>query len=207
MPNLALPKKSTTWVKTYGLDCCTIYNNKPYFFLFADIDTKDKEALLKVLTIFCKRNLSCYHYETTKGYHVISPTMLTVREWVNYKRALSYLEYRFDTIRISKRVGDGKKLFYNHYNKHFRRMESKSFHNLFRNLFGYSEIENNLQIVSTILQYTTYMQLKLKNNAMYGVGESLSSPSGFVKNMSCMTLCPYCYEELTQEQKKNHYCV
>ena len=35
------PKKSTEWVKTFGLDSATVYKGKPYFFLFADIDTKD----------------------------------------------------------------------------------------------------------------------------------------------------------------------
>ena len=42
------PKKSTEWVKTFGLDSVTVYKGKPYFFLFADIDTKDTEKLLKV---------------------------------------------------------------------------------------------------------------------------------------------------------------
>jgi hypothetical protein len=100
------PKNSTNWVKTFGLDSVTIYNKKPYFFLFADLDTKDKEELLKVLVIFQRRGLSCYHYETTKGYHVVSPTMLTIREWVLHKKALDFLQYRFDTIRISKRALD-----------------------------------------------------------------------------------------------------
>ena len=82
------PKKSTEWVKTFGLDSATVYKGKPYFFLFADIDTKDTEELLKVLVIFQRRGLSCYHYETTKGFHVVSPTMLTIREWVLHKKAL-----------------------------------------------------------------------------------------------------------------------
>ena len=37
------PETTTHWVKTFGLDAVTIYKGKPYFFLFADIDTKDKE--------------------------------------------------------------------------------------------------------------------------------------------------------------------
>ena len=36
------PKQSTEWVKTFGLDSATVYKGKPYFFLFADIDTKDE---------------------------------------------------------------------------------------------------------------------------------------------------------------------
>ena len=99
--------------------------------------------------------------------------MLTIREWVLHKKALDFLEYRFDTIRISKRSTDGKKLFFNHYNKHYRRMESSSLHNMLRNIYGYSEVEKNKQIVFTNLQFTTYMQLKFKKKCTCVVGESL----------------------------------
>ena len=160
------PQKSTHWVDTMGIDAITIYNDKPYFFLFADIDTKEPELLLRILVIFERRHLSCYHYETTKGYHVISPTMLTIREFLHHKRALDFLDYRFDTIRLTKRNSDGTILFFNHYNKHFRRKESKSLHNLLRNIYGYSEIEPNENYINTRLQYTNYMQLKLKSNTL-----------------------------------------
>ena len=167
------PKKSTQWLKTVGLDAVTIYDNNPYFFLFADIDTKNKEELLKVIVTFQRRGLSCYHYETTKGFHVISPTMLTIREWVLHKKALDFLQYRFDTIRITRRLKDGKKLFFNHYNKHYRRFESANLHDMLRKKFHYSPIEKHQKIVQTKLQYTIYMQLKFKNNTTFVVGESL----------------------------------
>jgi hypothetical protein len=156
------PQKSTQWVDTMGVDAVTIFDNKPYFFLFADIDTKDTEILLKILVIFQRRQLSCYHYETTKGYHVVSPTMLTIREFLHHKKALDFLDYRFDTIRLTKRSSDGSELFFNHFNKHFRRKESKTLHNLLRNLYGYSEIEPNENYVNTSLCYTQYSQLKLR---------------------------------------------
>ena len=156
------PQKSTQWVDTMGIDAVTIYNDKPYFFLFADIDTKDPEFLLKILVIFQRRHLSCYHYETTKGYHVISPTMLNIREFMQHKMALDFLDYRFDTIRLTKRKTDKPILFFNHFNKHLRRKESKSLHNLLRNIYGYSEIEPNENYINTRLQYTNYMQLKLQ---------------------------------------------
>ena len=160
--NTMNPEKSTHWVNTLGVDAVTIYQNKSYFFLFADIDTKDTEALLKILVIFQRRHLSCYHYETTKGYHVISPTLLNIREFMNHKMALDFLDYRFDTIRLSKRKTDGSRLFFNHFNKHFRRKESKSLHNLIRNLYGCSEIEPNENYINTSLSFTQYMQLKLQ---------------------------------------------
>ena len=160
------PQKSTQWIDTMGIDAVTIFDDKPYFFLFADIDTKDTELLLKILIIFQRRQLSCYHYETTKGYHVVSPTMLTIREFLHHKKALDFLDYRFDTIRLTKRNTDGSKLFFNHFNKHFRRKESKSLHNLLRNLYRYSEIEPNENYVNTSLCYTQYSQLKLKTNTL-----------------------------------------
>ena len=156
------PQKSTQWVDTMGIDAVTIYNDKPYFFLFADIDTKEPELLLRILVIFQRRHLSCYHYETTKGYHVISPCLLHIRLWLKFQKDLSFLDYRFDTIRISKRYGEKPTLYYNHFNKHFRHLESKSFHNLIRNIYNYSEIEPNENYINTRLSFTQYMQLKLR---------------------------------------------
>ena len=50
-------------------------------------------------------------------------------------------------------------------------MESSSLHNMLRNIYGYSEVEKNKQIVFTDLQFTTYMQLKFKKNATCVVPE------------------------------------
>ena len=160
------PQKSTQYVKTLGLNATTIYNNEVYFFLFADIDTKDKPTLERVLNIFANHNLTCYHYETIKGYHVISPCLLHIRLWLKFQKDLSFLDYRFDTIRISKRYGEKPTLYYNHFNKHFRHLESKSFHNLIRNIYNYSEIEPNENYINTKLSFTQYMQLKLRPNTL-----------------------------------------
>ena len=157
------PHKSTEKIKTTGLNATTIYNNEVYFFLFADIDTKDKAALEKVLNIFANHHLTTYHYETSKGYHIISPCLLHVRLWIKYQKDLAFLDYRFDTIRISKRLGDKPTLYYDHFNKHYRHLESKTFHNLFRNIYGYSEIEPHDEIINTELSFTQYDQLKLKS--------------------------------------------
>tara|TARA_R100001086_G_scaffold243950_1_gene173185 strand:- start:457 stop:1047 length:591 start_codon:yes stop_codon:yes gene_type:complete len=156
------PEKSTQYVKTLGLNTTTIYDDETYFFLFADIDTKDSSMLEKVLNIFNNHHLSCYHYETSKGYHVISPCLLHVRLWLKFQKDLSFLDYRFDTIRISKRFDDKPDLYFNHFNKHFRHLESKSFHNLIRNIYRYSEIEPNENYINTSLSFTQYMQLKLQ---------------------------------------------
>jgi len=163
------PRKGVQWVKTFGLNAPTIYNNETYFFLFADIDTKDPELLQKILTIYQRRQLSCYHYETTKGFHVISPTMLNIREFMLHKMALDFLEYRFDTIRLTRRETDSPVLFFDHFNKHFRRKESKSLHNLLRNIYNCSEIEPNENYINTRLSFTEYMQLKLKSKTLESI--------------------------------------
>ena len=42
---------SITKNETLGLEAVTTFNEKPYFFLISDIDSKDSEELLKVLKI------------------------------------------------------------------------------------------------------------------------------------------------------------
>ena len=163
------PSKSAYYVKTLGLNATTIHDSKVYFFLFADIDTKDNSILEKVLNIFANHHLTCYHYETLKGHHVISPCLLHVRLWLKFQKDLSFLDYRFDTIRISKRLGDKPILFYNHFNKHFRHLESKTFHNLMRNIYNCSEIEPNENYINTRLSFTEYMQLKLKSETLESI--------------------------------------
>ena len=175
--NTMNPEKSTQYVKTLGLNTTTIYDDETYFFLFADIDTKDISVLEKVLNIFNNHHLSCYHYETSKGYHVISPCLLHVRLWLKFQKDLSFLDYRFDTIRISKRFDDKPDLYFNHFNKHFRHLESKSFHNLIRNIYKYSEIEPNKNYINTSLSFTQYMQLKIKPNTL----DALSGGSVFME--------------------------
>ena len=73
---------SITKNETLGLEAVTIFNEKPYFFLFSDIDSKDKDELLKVLKFYEKWHYSCYYYETTKGFHIVSPVLLTFRTWL-----------------------------------------------------------------------------------------------------------------------------
>ena len=79
---------SITKNETLGLEAVTIFNEKPYFFLFSDIDSKDSEELLKVLKYYEKWNYSVYYYETTKGYHIVSPVMMTFRTWLSRIQSL-----------------------------------------------------------------------------------------------------------------------
>ena len=157
---------SITKNETLGLEAVTIFNEKPYFFLFSDIDSKDKDELLKVLKFYQKRHLSCYYYETTKGYHVVSPILMTFRTWLFRIRALKELvpQYSFGAIRISKRPTDGTTAYYQNWNDRKQR-ESFSLHVLMNEIF----FTNNVKMVKpkkTKLNYIWYDQLNFKSSSI-----------------------------------------
>ena len=157
---------SITKNETLGLEAVTNFNEKSYFFLFADIDSKDENELLKVLKFYQKRHLSCYYYETTKGYHVASPVLLTFRTWLFRIRALRELvpQYSFGAIRISKRSTDGATAYYQNWNDRKQR-ESFSFHALMSEIF----FTTNVKMVKpkkTKLNYIWYDQLNFKSSSI-----------------------------------------
>jgi len=157
---------SITKNETLGLEAVTIFNEKPYFFLFSDIDSKDKDELLKVLKFYQKRHLSCYYYETTKGYHVVSPILMTFRTWLFRIRALKELvpQYSFGAIRISKRPTDSSTAYYQNWNDR-KQKESLSLHVLMNEIF----FTNNVKMVKpkkTKLNYIWYDQLNFKSSSI-----------------------------------------
>jgi len=146
-------------IKTLGLESVTIFNNKSYFFLFADIDTKDKEQLLSIMKYFEKWNYSIYVYETTKGYHIISPVLLTFRTWLFRTESLrkKVPHYRFGALRISRRNTDSKICYFYQWN-YRKYKESQSISDLLNLQF---EIKNEKLIKprKTKLSYVWYDQL------------------------------------------------
>jgi len=92
-----------------GVEAMTVHNEHPYFFLFMELDDKDPEHLRIVLDFFSKRRLAFLWYETCKGQHIISPCLLTLREWDLAKRELAELSlnyYHNLAIRIDTKKGD-----------------------------------------------------------------------------------------------------
>ena len=92
-----------------GVEAMTVHNEHPYFFLFMELDDKDPEHLRIVLDFFSKRRLAFLWYETAKGTHIISPCLLTLREWDLAKRELAELNlnyYHNLAIRIDTKKGD-----------------------------------------------------------------------------------------------------
>lgn len=132
-----LPKTITKEETVSAVEAlCLDEFNHPYFFLFADIDTKDPESLLSVLKFYRINHLSCYYYETAKGWHVLSPCMIKFRAWTRLRERLSNLleSYHFDALRISHRYGDSFQLFFDMNNdKRFK--ESINLHSLICNKF------------------------------------------------------------------------
>ena len=76
-------KSKFGWIPLTGLSCVCVRGVTPYFFLFCDVDTLDIEVLRQALKFFSKNGLSCYWYETLKGYHIVSPCLLNVSQWKN----------------------------------------------------------------------------------------------------------------------------
>jgi len=105
-------KSKPRWFHVIGLSCCCVRGVNPYFFLFSDIDTKEKEYLRMCLKFFAKNELSCYYYHTAKGYHVISPCLLNIEQWSDMKLALGKIMrnyYEFLVLRWSnKKIKDNK---------------------------------------------------------------------------------------------------
>jgi hypothetical protein len=158
---------SITKNETLGLEAVTTFNEKPYFFLFSDIDTKDKDELLKVLKFYQKRHLSCYYYETTKGYHVVSPILMTFRTWLFRIRSLRELvpQYSFGAIRISKRPFESSIAYYQDWNDR-KQKESSSFHALMSEIFYVMKAVKQVKPKKTKLNYIWYDQLNFKSSSI-----------------------------------------
>lgn len=95
--------------KYLGLICHTIYKSQVKYFIFIDIDTKDKEILRACMQEVARAGLSFWILETKKGYHVISPNMLNIIEWHRLKTSINkFLDnyYVFYVIRMINKTGD-----------------------------------------------------------------------------------------------------
>ena len=155
---------SITKNETLGLEAVTTFNEKPYFFLFSDIDSKDTEELLKVLKFYEKWHYSCYYYETTKGFHIVSPVLLTFRTWLFRIESLKKKvpEYRFGAIRISKRPFESSIAYYEDWNNR-KFKESGSLHALMNEIFYIMKGVKQVKPKKTKLNYIWYDQLNFKS--------------------------------------------
>lgn len=152
---------STRRVLTVGLDAATVDPETltPYFFFFADIDTKEQETLRVVLQKLSVVGISAYFWETRKGYHVLSPALLKLRLWTSLRVGLQdKLQYYFDTLRWSSRLTDGSILYFEDYNRG-RYQESLTVHLAISEKFGTIPVERG---IDTHLTWSQYHQLEFK---------------------------------------------
>jgi len=158
------------FVDYLGIECSTAIIDKagspiPFFFLFADIDEKDPELLRQTLDVFARHAPSFYWYETQKGWHVISPSLLHASQWEKARlRLKEFLDnyYLNLVIRIERREGDSRILNYDNYNLTFDYLESESLHKIIHKKFGKQITAIPSHWVPSRVQFVKYTQSRLE---------------------------------------------
>lgn len=152
---------ATRLTENMGLDCVTVdlRDSQPYFFLFCDLDTKELDTLRVVLQKCARIGISAYFWETSKGWHVVSPALLKCRIWTSLRIGLQDIQrYYFDTIRWSTRLTDGAELFFQDSTKG-KFQESLTLHEAIARKFATDPILRGIQ---TKLTWSKYDQLVFK---------------------------------------------
>ena len=151
------------YIDRLGLECDTLYDNKSYLFLFIELDDKNKTLLISMLKKLVNRGLPLLWYETTKGYHIISPALLHIQKWLRLVKSAQELYpnpfYLHDVIRISRKSKDGKIIY----------SENADTRNLFKvsdDLLKIFELKYNCKLpfpnrVKTPLTFTKYEDIEL----------------------------------------------
>lgn len=151
----------TRSVSVIGLDAVTVDPSTqiPYFFLFCDIDTKESETLRRILQKYERVGISAYFWETSKGWHILSPALLRLRVWTSLRLGLQdMIEFYFDTLRWSGRFGDGAVLYFEDYSRG-KYQESLTMHQLLSRRFGTEPLQRG---IPTVLTWTQYKQMIFK---------------------------------------------
>ena len=114
-------KTKVRHVERLGLEAVTTIQSRAFFFLFVEIDTKDKSVLQSLIKYITNRKISVIVYESNKGYHIISPSLLHFQEWLRVVKVCQEIYpnsfYYHDVIRISNKKNDSKEMFW--YNADF----------------------------------------------------------------------------------------
>ena len=151
------------FVERIGLEALTIYENHPFFFLFVEIDSKDKSILQSLIKYITNRKISVIFYESNKGYHIVSPSLLHFQEWLRVVRMCQQIYpnpfYMHDVIRISPKKNDIKECVW--YNADFseQHIVSKTFLQVFESKFNRPIPCPNTVI--TALKFCNYEDLEI----------------------------------------------
>tara|TARA_R110002020_G_scaffold99682_1_gene236248 strand:- start:473 stop:970 length:498 start_codon:yes stop_codon:yes gene_type:complete len=151
-----------------GIEANTIHNNIPYFFLFYELDSKNKEDLRVILDFFAKKRLAFLFYETKKGYHVVSPSLLELRRWDIMRKELKELNlnhYHNLAIRLDRKDGDSKNCVWSNWSHQYEYENSSSLLKIFELKFNCKLSCNDT--VQTKLFYVKYSQTKIKDDILF----------------------------------------
>ena len=151
------------FVDYMGLEAATVYDGKPFFFLFDEIDSHDEEELRQHLAVFVERQLTFIWYKSNKGYHIISLSLLDLKAWDSARKELQRISknyYPHLVIRISRKQNDSRDLYFENLDISQRFVVSQSLCQLYEKRFLVSIPAANR--VKTILLFTQYSQLNLK---------------------------------------------
>tara|TARA_R110000851_G_scaffold148901_1_gene289284 strand:- start:369 stop:851 length:483 start_codon:yes stop_codon:yes gene_type:complete len=156
-------KTKVRHVERLGLEAITTIQSRAFFFLFVEIDTKDKAVLQSLIKYITNRKISVIVYESNKGYHIVSPSLLHFQEWLRVVKVCQQIYpnsfYYHDVIRISNKKNDSKECFW--YNADFGQV-----HQVSETLLGIYESKFERKIpcpntVKTKLSFTKYEDLEI----------------------------------------------
>jgi len=152
------------YVERLGIQCDTTYNNESLFFLFIEIDDKSKSLLQSMLKRILNQRIAVLWYETNKGYHIVSPSLIGVQKWLRLVKACQEIYpnpfYLHDVIRITKKKNDGKMIF-------SENADTKGIYNVSDNLVKIFELKYKCKLpfpkrVKTSITYTKYEDIELE---------------------------------------------
>ena len=153
------------YVDFIGVECNTVKGKTPYFFLFSDIDTKDVESLRQVLKIYGKYGLSFLWYETFKGFHVVSPCLISLGLWDSIRKALrGHLDMNYHNLvlRVEWKIGDSRVVNWENQDLKQKFEVSDNLLSLYEKKFQ-TKIPCPKRVKSSLI-FTTYTQVYLKDS-------------------------------------------
>tara|TARA_R110002049_G_scaffold152122_1_gene316019 strand:- start:233 stop:715 length:483 start_codon:yes stop_codon:yes gene_type:complete len=156
-------KTKVRHVERLGIEAVTTIQSRAFFFLFVEIDTKDKSVLQSLIKYIIHQRISVIVYESNKGYHIVSPSLLEFQEWLRVVKKCQEIYpnkfYSHDIIRISNKKNDSKECWW--YNADFDEV-----HKVSQDLLSLYETKFNMKIpcpntVKTKIEVFHYEDLEI----------------------------------------------
>ena len=103
------------FVDFLAVEAATTIKQTPFFFLFDEIDSHDSEELRQHLSLFVEKQLTFVWYRTSKGFHIISLSMLDLKAWDSARKELQRMRKNYYpnlVIRIERKPADSWHLYF-----------------------------------------------------------------------------------------------